>query len=378
MNPKSRVLTIILIACLVLSLTTPPLFSQQDFTPARVKDISDRAYEPAVIELLDGSKKSIVISMYNISLFTKEKNPIRLLFKDLLEARRRGVKVTLYLNTRFKNTGKNPHRVIDDPEFNRLKESGCSIHLVPPRYRLHDKLIIVDGRYVVESSLNWSISALRGNFESATLIDSPGLAKAKLLRLKTLPLTSKPITKPRPEPFYLDQLPRNITLSKSLLLDKRYFPQMLTRHDDRRMDLYLLLLAHSQITGKREFFVDIEAMALSLGLPDSWSNTALRRQAIKSLKILNKRYNLIDVKFFHGKNAWVELLDLPRDTFTISSTLITSDDLSMRLKFVLLVKSLLESQGEDIHSISGRLLAERFGIHHTTMNAALKELRQNK
>jgi len=98
------------------------------------------------------------------------------LLGDLLEARKRRVKVTLYLNTRFKNTGKEPERVIKDPEFKRLKDAGCVIRLVPPRYRLHDKLIIVDGRYVVESSLNWSISALRGNFESATLIDSRGLA----------------------------------------------------------------------------------------------------------------------------------------------------------------------------------------------------------
>jgi len=149
---------------------------------------------------------------------------------------------------------------------------------------------------------------------------------------------------------------------------------MLTRHDNRCMDLYLLLLANSQTTGKQEFFIDIEAMALSVGMPDSWSNTALRRQVIKSLNILNKRYGLIRVKFFHGKNAWVELLDLPGGTFTVSSTLTSSDDLSMRLKFILIVKTLLESQGEDIRSTSGRALANRFHVHHTTMNAALKEL----
>jgi len=48
----------------------------------------------------------------------------------------------------------------------------------------------------------------------------------------------------------------------------------------------------------------------------------------------------------------------------------------MRLKFLLIVKALLKSQGEDIHSISGRELAKRFGVHHTTMSAALKELSQ--
>jgi len=374
MNYKPRTLTLLLIACLIL--TTPPLYSQEDFLPARVKDISDRAYELAVINLLDGAEKSIVISMYNISLFTKDKNPIRLLLGDLLEARQRGVTVTLYLNTRFKNTGKDPQKVIRDPEFKRLKEAGCVIHLVPPRYRLHDKLIIVDGRYVVESSLNWSISALRGNFESATLIDSPELAKAKLLRLKTLPLTSKPVTKQPSRPLYIEKLPKNITISKTLLLDKKYFPQMLTRHANRRMDLYLLLLAHSEITDKQEFFIDLEAMALSLDMPKSWSDSALRRQAIKSLKELDKRYNLIRVKFFHGKNAWVELSEVPGDTFKISSTLINFENMSMRLKFLLIAKALLDSQSEDIHSISDRTLEKRFHVNHATMSAAIKELSQ--
>ena len=42
-----------------------PSFAQQGFLPAQVKDISDRAYESAVIELLDGARESVVISMYN-------------------------------------------------------------------------------------------------------------------------------------------------------------------------------------------------------------------------------------------------------------------------------------------------------------------------
>ncbi len=35
-----------------------------DYYPAKVRDISDRAYEGAVIELLDNAKESIVMSMW--------------------------------------------------------------------------------------------------------------------------------------------------------------------------------------------------------------------------------------------------------------------------------------------------------------------------
>ena len=65
---------------------------------------------------------------------------------------------------------------------------------------------------------------------------------------------------------------------------------MVTRYDNRPLDLYLLLLAHSQSINKREFFVNLETMALSLGMPRSWDDTALRRQVIKSFKKLQNRY----------------------------------------------------------------------------------------
>jgi len=83
-----------------------PLGAQDEFIPAKVKDISDRAYEPEVIKLLDGARKSIVMSMYSISLGAKGNNPVKLLLNDLLEARQRRVSVTLYLNTRFERMEK--------------------------------------------------------------------------------------------------------------------------------------------------------------------------------------------------------------------------------------------------------------------------------
>ncbi|MBU4140429.1 MAG: hypothetical protein KKA80_00855 [Candidatus Omnitrophica bacterium] len=380
LNLKIKISSIALTACLTLFLIPQPLCARQDFRSAQVKDISDRAYEPAVIALLDGAKESIVISMYNISLGTKQRNPIRLLLEDLLEARQRGVEVTLYLNTRFRNIDKDPMQLIENPAFEKLQNTGCTIHLMPPNFRLHDKLIVVDDRYVVEASTNWSISALRDNFESATLIDSPSLAEIKLSRLKAFPLTPG---KPQPKPkqphraLYIENLPANITVSKPLLTDKIYLPRMLTRQDSRSMDLYLLLLAHSQTIGREGFFIDMEAMATSLGMPASWSDSALRRQVIRSLKKLKDNYHLINVRFFHSKDAWVELVHIPADTFIVSSEIIKPNSekkISMRLKFLLLVKTLLESQGEDIHSISSQDIANRFHIHRTTISEAFKEL----
>ncbi len=347
-----------------------------EFYPAKVKDISDRAYEPALIELLDKAERSIVISMYNISLGANERNPIAFLLQDLLEARQRNVEVVMYVNTNFREIDKAPNQFVNTPFFKNLSDAGCVIHLLPSRLRLHDKLIIVDSRFIVEGSTNWSISALKVSFESDTLMDSPELAGIKLSRLKALPLIDEPKKKEPHQRLYLENLPDSISLPKAVLLNSEYFPRLLTNSDARSMDLYLLLLAHSQAAGKQGFFIDIESMALSLDMPVSWLDFGLRRQVIKSLKKLDKQYNLVRVKFYHGKDAWVEIAALPREAFPVSSKLIIDRKLSQRLKFLLMVKSLLESRGENIYSISKQDLAKRFHIHSWTIGEAFKEMEQ--
>jgi len=358
---------------LILGLSVQPLYANGDFHSAKVKDISDRAYEAAVIELLDGAEESIVISMYDITLGKSKRNPVQLLLNDLLEALQRDVAVTIYLNTGFHENVKTPRKLFKNAYLKKLEAAGCVIHSMPSSPRLHDKLIIVDSRYAVEGSPNWSISALKSNFESSTLIDSPGLAEVKLSRLKSMPITPK-----EKKPYkaqYLEDLPETIEIPGTLIKDKKYFPQMVTRHDNRSIDLYLLLLGHSQATGKKEFFINMGDMALSLGMPDSWKTPALRRQVIKSLKKLDKRYSLIHVNFSHTRDAWVELTDIPGETLSISPHIILKSDTkpSLRLKFLLLIEALLESNNEDINSIPKKELARRFHIHYWTINEAFKE-----
>ncbi|MCQ9206866.1 MAG: phospholipase D-like domain-containing protein [Omnitrophica bacterium] len=370
-------LIIIFVTCIFTSFA--PLYAQESFTTAQVRDISNRAYERAVIDLLDGAKESIVVSMYVISLPSKKNNPIRLLLEDLIEARGRGVSVTLYLNTRFRDIDKTKIRLIENPALKRLEDAGCVIHLMPPNRTLHDKLVIVDSRYVVEGSTNWTISALRNNFESATLIDSPELAKTKLLRLELLPVSTKPQTEEPRGPLYTENIAETLNIPKTLLEDKKYFSQMLTYQDRRSMDLYLMLLAHSHITDKKEFFVNMESMGISLGMPDTWNDTDIRRKVIVSLKTLQSQYKVIDVRFFHGKDAWVEIIDIHGDSFTISSSLIkaTSDkELSMRLKFILMIKAFLKTEGKDIGSVSTSEITKRFHGKRETVKRALRDLRK--
>ena len=182
---KSKILIVVFI--LTLTIIGEGFCFGGEFYSGRVKDISDREYEEAVIELIDNAKESVVIGMYHISTRLKANNPVKLLLNDLVEAEERGVEVRIYLNTKFPDMSY--EELVGEDEFKMLKEAGCEVYFIPPGRKLHDKVVIVDRRYVVVGSMNWSIIALRNNFESVVLIDSPRLAKEKIARLEDLPDT---------------------------------------------------------------------------------------------------------------------------------------------------------------------------------------------
>jgi cardiolipin synthase len=373
---RKNTLPIILIF-LAVSLSILSVCSADNTTADKITDLSDRKYEQILIKLLDDAKESIVISMYGISLGFGEKNPVRLLLNDLLEARKRGVSVTMYLNTRFRDADKAEESFIRSPIFKELKDAGCDIYLIPPSRKLHDKLIIVDSRFVIVGSTNWSNSALRRNFESNTLIDSTSHAQEKLKRLEDVTSFVKSNSEISDTPAYLEELPEELSIPKELLTNKKYFARMVTGQDNRVFDLYFLFLAHSQLIGEKEFFINMEDMALSLELPDTWDYTALRRQVIRSLKRLQNRYNLITVEFLYGKDASVALLDIPGESFAIfSNTIIQgkNPNLTLRLKFLLLIEVLLKSEGGNLSSIPKSDLAKRFNVNKTTIQEAFKDL----
>ena len=337
----------------LLLLITPLTAHALDYHDAQVTDISDRSYEPAVIELLDSAKESIIISMYVIKPTTA---PVALLLNDLTEALERGVTVEIYLNTRFKS---------DDPlkltkHFKDLERSGAKIYLASSHHMLHDKLIIIDSRYVVEGSTNWSVSALKANYESATLIDSPELAQKKIIRIRNILLKGMEgkgrDTERLDRPKVKAPLPDTIELPLALLEEKKYFPTMRKWGDNRSISAYLLLIAESARIGKNEFFLDLEDFAALLMMPEDWSDSAKRRQVIKTLKKLSSKYKLLTATFTHGKDAYIKLTELPGDTFTASSSIF---DPALLAKTSPTLKTVLQI-GQDF---SKEVLLKRF---HTT------------
>ena len=375
MKKITTFLIILLVLCLFVE--SVPLFAE-GFHPAQVRDISDRKYEQAVIELIDNAKESVIVGMYHISTQLKTNNPVKLLLNDLVEAQERGAQVKVYLNTKFPDVSY--EELIGKDEFKTLKEAGCEVYFIPPGRKLHDKVVIVDSRYVVEASMNWSIVALRNNFESATLIDSPGLAKEKIARLdKIYRMQRKKEEGGEKErrPLYVDSIIDKIEIKEALLEDERYFPGMLKKSDRRAMDLYLILTAYSQKLVETEFFLNLEDTGLGLGLPVSWDDESLRRQVIRTLRTLQNRYNLIEVEFDYASDAYIAMMPVEGQIFTGETKIFSSHDkeIPQRLKFLLMIKALLEKEGKDLDSVPRKEIMERFHISERTLEKVLAELK---
>ena len=173
------------------------------------------------------------------------------------------------------------------------------------------------------------------------------------------------------------KLPDTIEIPYALLEEKKYFPTMRKWGDNRSISSYLLLIRESARIGKNEFFLDIEDFAAELQMPKDWTDTAKRRQVIKTLKKLSNKYELITATFTHGQDAYIKLAELQGDTFTIKSGIFDADFLakaSPTAKTVLLINVLLKDEGHKREDFSKEALRKRFNTTPKQFRKGIKEL----
>ncbi|MBU4312205.1 MAG: hypothetical protein KJ706_05770 [Candidatus Omnitrophica bacterium] len=129
---------------------------------------------------------------------------------------------------------------------------------------------------------------------------------------------------------------------------------------------------------KDEFFLDLEDTGLGLGLPATWDDEALRRQVIKALRTLEDRYGLIRVEFYHASDAHITMLPVPGEGITVETNVVSphDKDIPQRLKFLLMVKAVLEKEGKDLASVPQKEIMRRFHIAERTLEKALADLRK--
>lgn len=336
------------------------------WVPARVLEASDRSYAEVLLPLLDKARKEIVLSLYLIEPNDEAPpaHPVNRLMESLLRARKRGVQVRIYLNTNFRFRPKN--EVGRGGYFERLLSAGVELTALLPNRRLHDKLIVIDRRYVVEGSMNWSAAALESNYESVSFIDSPAHARKKLERIARL--TLPPLPRERQIDHPLLPVPPTVKIPAALF-ERDRLPRMVRESDGRTMDFYLILLGQARAAGKNQLDMDLETLGQAAGIGQDWERSRIRRQVIKVLRKLAARYNLIEVDFTFARNARINFLPPAGEEILVPGRLLEADFLAKETSgavFLALARELLKTEGVDIDSLSAPQLEKRFGVGQST------------
>ena len=162
--------------------------------PAKdVQPIPNQLYYPAVHELLTQAEKSIHIVMFEMFYYRKYPESLEnQLVHDLIDAHKRGVNVEVILEQG--TFGRITRRNKREGGF-MLSQAGIRVYFDSRSKTTHNKLIIIDERYTVIGSTNWSYHGLEKNNEASVLIDSTPLAKFFLEEFNRIKSECPPLNK---------------------------------------------------------------------------------------------------------------------------------------------------------------------------------------
>ena len=154
---------------------TPEYFEGAVVTPVISPDTSD-----LVREMISGAEDSVDIEQAYIKNWSSGENPW---LEEAIDAARRGAEVRIILDSYYYNIeGEN-----DNDEMAAYINSVASSESLPLEARLisldsgylekvHNKGVIVDGRSVLVSSINWNENSPSYNREAGLIIEHPGAA----------------------------------------------------------------------------------------------------------------------------------------------------------------------------------------------------------
>ena len=138
-----------------------------------VEIITDKDYSPRVHQILKEAKESIQIIMFEAAYYEKyPDSPSNILIWDLIEAKKRGVRVEVILEI-------GTWKEVDKKNINVAKilsNNGINVRYDPPSITTHAKLIIIDKKISILGSNNWTYYSLHKNNEVSVIITSEKVA----------------------------------------------------------------------------------------------------------------------------------------------------------------------------------------------------------
>ena len=163
-------------ACFValfLLLTVGPVHAGASFKITTTL-LRNQEYAEALLRGIGNARESILCSFYLFKITETRNNQPARIAKELVRARKRGVAVTVILE----NSGKerDPLNADNRQTASLLARGGVKVIFDSPRVTTHNKVVVIDNRYIYLGSHNLTQGALRYNNELSVLIDSPEMA----------------------------------------------------------------------------------------------------------------------------------------------------------------------------------------------------------
>lgn len=153
-----------------------PFQSAQALPAEDVQLVTDAQYFQVAKKMIQEAKSSIHVMMFEMGYYEKySSSPSNLLIQELIEAKNRGVKVSVILEVR-EGKDRTSERNLQTGKL--LASKGVEVIYDPLFKTTHAKWIVADEKLSLVGSTNWTYYALTNNHEVAILIRSKELAKA--------------------------------------------------------------------------------------------------------------------------------------------------------------------------------------------------------
>jgi phosphatidylserine/phosphatidylglycerophosphate/cardiolipin synthase-like enzyme len=137
--------------------------------------VLDAQYVQVAQKMIKEAKKSIQVMMFDMRYYDEHPNsPSNLLIKELIGAKKRGVKVEVILEIKEEED----RTTLGNRRTGKiLSDGGVGVIYDPAFKTTHTKVMVVDGELTLLGSANWTYHALTSNNEVSVLIRSKELAK---------------------------------------------------------------------------------------------------------------------------------------------------------------------------------------------------------
>ncbi|MEI9478902.1 MAG: phospholipase D-like domain-containing protein [Deltaproteobacteria bacterium] len=140
-----------------------------------VRVVANEQYFKVAQDLIKGAKHSIRVMMFEMAYYKPHAStPTNVLIRELINGRKRGVKVEVILEVR---EGEDRTTERNRQTGKILSEGGVDVIYDSPSKTTHTKVMIIDEQLTLLGSTNWTYSALTSNNEVAVLIRSKEVAK---------------------------------------------------------------------------------------------------------------------------------------------------------------------------------------------------------